>query len=93
MKERLITISFALLLVGCVTVDIPPEKAAWAEVVRREIAAANETNYVYVAVADAQEVKLVERLAFQHGKETQRMGGTNRNSVCVFRFNRDYYIH
>ena len=60
--------------------------------VRRDIAAANETNHVYVTVLDAQEIKIVERLAFQQGKETQRMSGTNGNSVCVFRFKRDYCL-
>lgn len=81
-----------LLLTGCAAIEIPPEKSAWAERVRREISSASETNYVYVRVEDKQEIKIVERLAVQQGKETQSVKRDDGTAVCVFRFHRAYYL-
>jgi hypothetical protein len=77
-----------LLLAGCTTINVPPEQAAWAESVRQEIAQATETHYVYIAVADKQQMAIVEDLAFRQGKQTQRIKKNGRITECVFEVSR-----
>jgi hypothetical protein len=84
MRNVLCSTSVALLAMGCATFEVPPQKAAWAESVRQQIAAANETNYVYVAVADKEEARIVEKLAFKQGKETQQVQRNGQMAQCVF---------
>ncbi len=93
MKSVLCSTSLAFLLVGCTTLQIPPEKAAWAESVRQQIALANETNYVYVAVANKEDAKLVERLASRQGKETQKIKRNGQLTECVFTFGPERYLN
>lgn len=77
-----------LPLAGCATFNIPPEQAAWAESVRREIVQATETHYVYIPVADKQQMAIVEDLAFRVGKQTQRIKKDGQTTECVFVFSR-----
>jgi hypothetical protein len=82
----LCVVGFALLVPGCTTVDIPPERAAWAEAVRGQIAQASETNYVYIPIENREERDIVEILAFKQGKSTQRIKEDGKITECVFVF-------
>ena len=89
MSAKVFSALTVLSLVGCATVEVPPERVAWARSVREEIAAANETNYVYVRVANKEEMKIVEKLAFEGRKETQRVERNGEMMECVFVFGRE----
>lgn len=84
MKRRMLLFWLALLLVGCASIEIPPEKTVWAHSVSAQIAQASSTHYVYVPVADKQERKIVEYLADKQGKWTQRISQHGETVVCVF---------
>ena len=73
-----------LSLAGCTTVPIPPDQAAWAESVSRQIAQATDTHYVYIPVADKQQLGIVESLAFKQCKATQRIKKDGKITECVF---------
>jgi hypothetical protein len=77
-----------LLLVGCTTVSIQPEQAAWAESGGRQIAQASDSHDVYIPVEDKQEMEIVEALAFKMGRQTQRIkkDGKITERVFVFRY-------
>jgi hypothetical protein len=75
-----------LLLVGCTTVTIPPEQAAWAESVKQQIAQATDIYYVYIPVADKQQMKILEHLAFKQYKSTQRIKKDDKVTECIFVF-------
>ena len=84
MIRRIPTSLMALLLAGCASVEIPPEKAAWAHSVREQIAEASSSHYVYVLVAHKQDRKIVEFLAYKQGKWTQHTSQRGKTVVCVF---------
>jgi hypothetical protein len=92
MKAELSSAFLALFLMSCVTAEIPPEKAVWADGVRAQIALASETNYVYVPVANKQETKIVERLAFKQGKDSQQTERDGGMAVCVFVYDRERFL-
>jgi hypothetical protein len=92
MRNVLCGTSLALLLVGCASVEVPLAKTTWVETVRKQIASANETNYVYVAVCDKSEAKMVEKLAFQQGKQTQTVQRNGQMTECVFMFGPEQYF-
>ncbi len=73
-----------LLLVGCTTVNIPPEQAAWAESVKQQIVQATDTHYVYIPVADKHQMQIVEYLAFKQSKSSQRIKKDGKVTECVF---------
>lgn len=79
-------VAITLFLTGCTSVAIPPEQAAWVESVRRQIAQATETHYVYIPVEDRQQRDIVETLAFKQGKSTQRIKKDGKVTECVFVF-------
>ena len=79
-----LTAMLGLLFVGCATVQIPPGKNAWAHSVSEQVAQASLSHYVYIPVADKQELKIVEFLGEQQGKWTQRISEHGKTSVCVF---------
>jgi hypothetical protein len=86
MKKRTLVwlAGLVLLLADCATINIPPEKAAWAESVRQQITEATDTHYIYIPVADKEEMKVVEDLAFKQGKSTQRIKNDGKTTACVF---------
>lgn len=85
MKIKLIA-SFLLLSLGCTTVDIPREKTVWAQSVDQQITEATVSHYVYIPVADREEMNIVEYLAFKRGKQTQRIKQNGKITECVFVF-------
>jgi hypothetical protein len=74
----------ALLLAGCTTINIPPERAAWAESVCQQIAQASDSHFVYIPVENKEERDIVETLAFKQGKSTQRIKKDGKITECVF---------
>jgi hypothetical protein len=79
-------VAITLLLAGCASVAIPPEQTAWAESVRRQIAQATDTHYVYIPVENKQQRDIVEALAFKQGKQTQRIKKDGKVTECIFVF-------
>jgi hypothetical protein len=79
-------LGLALLVAGCTTVNIPPERAAWAEAVCGQIAQASDTHFVYIPVENKEERDMVETLAFKQGKSTQRIKKDGKITECVFVF-------
>jgi hypothetical protein len=73
-----------LLLAGCATIKIPPERAAWAESVRWQISEVSATNFIYIPVETKEERDIVETLAFKQGKSTQRIKKDGKITECVF---------
>ncbi len=86
MNLKVMHLFCALLLAGCTTVNIPPEKLAWARQVEHQVAEATDTHYIYVPVADEQEMKMAESLAHQKGKYTQRIKRDGKTLICVFTY-------
>jgi hypothetical protein len=78
--------ALVLLLVGCTTVNIPSERATWAESVKQQIAQASDSHYAYIPVENRQEMDIVEALAFKQGKSTQRIKQDGKIIECVFVF-------
>ena len=79
-------LAWLAVLPGCTSVEIPPEKSAWAETVRQRILQANATNYVFITVADKEQRDILEYLAFKQGKATQRIKKDGQLTECVFEF-------
>jgi hypothetical protein len=52
--------------------------------VRQQITEATDTHYIYIPVADKEEMKVVEDLAFKQGKSTQRIKNDGKTTACVF---------
>jgi len=78
--------ALVLLLASCTTVNIPPERAVWAESVRQQITQATDTNFAYVPVGDTEQTKIAEWLAHHQGKYTQRVKRGGKTFVCVFTY-------
>ena len=72
------------LLASCATIKIPPERAAWAESVRRQISEVSATNFIYIPVENKEERDIIETLAFKQGKSTQRIKKDGKITECVF---------
>jgi hypothetical protein len=77
-------LGLVLALAGCATVNIPSQRAAWADSLRQQISQATDTNFVYVPVADREEMKIAEALAHRQGKYTQRVQRDGKTLICVF---------
>ena len=77
-------VALLLMVAGCTTVHIPPEQAVWAASVKQQIAQATASHYVYIPVADKQQMQLVEDLAFQQCKSAQRIKSEGKLMECVF---------